>query len=111
MAEIFQFSSVPDRQTTTDNRHMNRRKAGKTIVRCDLPIATDKKPKKLGYEKNERKNLARKKQKRKQKNEAKKKMKKKTWLGKKEEKNIKTKKKTKKTRLGKKRRKKTKKIG
>jgi hypothetical protein len=44
-AEKFQFSSVTDynnnrlQQHTTD---MNRRKAGKTIVRSDLPIATDK---------------------------------------------------------------------
>ena len=33
---------VRDRLQTTDYRHMNRRRAGKTIVRCDLPIATDK---------------------------------------------------------------------
>jgi hypothetical protein len=49
-AEKFQFLSVPDynRLQTTD---MNRKRPSKTIVRCDLPIATDKKSKKMNREK------------------------------------------------------------
>jgi hypothetical protein len=35
-----------NRQTATD-RHMNRRKAGKTIVCCGLPVALDKTVQKL----------------------------------------------------------------
>jgi hypothetical protein len=42
MAEKFQFLSVTDNRLQQQTTHMNRRKAGKTIVRCDFPIATDK---------------------------------------------------------------------
>jgi hypothetical protein len=44
-AEKFQLLSVPDYRQTTDRQttDRNHRKAGKTIVRCDLPVETDKK--------------------------------------------------------------------
>jgi hypothetical protein len=53
-AEKLQFPSVPDynrlqQQTTTTDRQTDRnhRKAGKTIVRCNLPVATDNKVEKI----------------------------------------------------------------